>query len=584
MLHNARVSVSVLVLSNCIRIVCPFYTKSLLGSTKGVDFLSEPSDLKCRRGVIIRGRCLTKYQAVEVNLTHCDRKESIEQRGQIRLKYFQGKAFLRLGRYIYPSFISSFHFATNKMSETTIFRRNVISWSKGASFLLLLCLTLSSFTFLPAWPSQQGNAIITSAQLYSSSEINETSTSMMTSLGRDLLRPELILARNSPYGNQKGYRNTTLPDLTGPRVIAIDEIFSSLFCVTWDVQTDGWWTHHPEWEVSTENDTHFCFQPIENPEKVDQMLKLYAIQFQSECSTTATRNDSGIFKEMISSGWAADWMEVIDGLQYALEKSVPFSVFKRGQWHYAHDLESKVSACERKDPFCYFLNITICNNKEELQFTKGRQVRGRNRVSYDQPRFTWLYDYATRPQQWLRREIYAYIRDKAGIRLVQPCTVLHVRRADVVLHNRHSRRYHAIKEYVDAANSSAVASRTNFFLLTDDQNAIEEARSEYPNCNWMYFDRPRYRGAEGGFEKQLPSKDPKSEVSVLLSTLKMVKTCNTLIHSTSGLADLIRSQMVGANYINIDSGKDYINNRLNKATVNVSRSFSASANGTNTHS
>lgn len=487
-----------------------------------------------------------------------------------------------LGTFISLLSISTFHFATNKMS----IRRNEITWYKGASFLLLLCLTLSSFTFLPAWPFQQDGTVIASAQQYFSSvinEINETHILKNTTLGRDLLRPELQLESSSLYGNQKGFSNTTLPDLTDPRIMAIDETYSSQFCVTWDVQTDGWWTHHPEWEVSTENDTHFCFQPIENPEKLNQMQRLYAIQFQSECSMTATRNNTGIYKEMISSGWAADWMEVVDGLQYALENSLPFSVFKRGQWHYAHDLDSKVSACERKDPFCYFLNITNCNDKEELRLTRGRQVRENNQVSYDQPRFTWLYDYATRPQQWLRREIYEYIRDKAGMRLVQPCTVLHVRRADVVLHNRHSRRYHAIKEYVDAANASAVANHTNFFLLTDDQNAVEEARSEYPNCNWMYFDRPRYRGAEGGFEKQLPSKDPKSEVIVLLSTLTLVKTCNTLIHSTSGLSNLIRSQMVGASYVNIDRGKVDIKNRWNKATVNVSRSFYAPANGNNTH-
>ena len=34
---------------------------------------------------------------------------------------------------------------------------------------------------------------------------------------------------------------------------------SENFCVPWDVNTDDWWTHHPKWRVTHENDTHTCF-------------------------------------------------------------------------------------------------------------------------------------------------------------------------------------------------------------------------------------------------------------------------------------------------------------------------------------
>jgi len=35
-------------------------------------------------------------------------------------------------------------------------------------------------------------------------------------------------------------------------------------CFPWTVDTDRWWTHHPEYEVSLQNETHFCYSRIEN--------------------------------------------------------------------------------------------------------------------------------------------------------------------------------------------------------------------------------------------------------------------------------------------------------------------------------
>jgi len=78
--------------------------------------------------------------------------------------------------------------------------------------------------------------------------------------------------------------------------------------------------------------------------------------------------------------------------------------------------------------------------------------------------------------------------------LIQP------RRGDVVLHGGSlKRRYHPIAEYMEASDTI----RKSVYLLTDDKNAINEAKVEFPNTNWMFLDRPRYRAAEGGWEKQV---------------------------------------------------------------------------------
>ena len=60
-----------------------------------------------------------------------------------------------------------------------------------------------------------------------------------------------------------------------------------------------------------------------------------------------------------------------------------------------------------------------------------------------------LFSYVTRPQQWLRRAVYEYVT-KSAPRLEPPCAVVHVRRADVVLHGEYARRYYALHEYVTA--------------------------------------------------------------------------------------------------------------------------------------
>jgi len=115
-------------------------------------------------------------------------------------------------------------------------------------------------------------------------------------------------------------------------------------------------------------------------------------------------------------------------------------------------------------------------------------------------------------------------------------------------------------------------------LLTDDENAVGEALHEFPNHSWVYINRTRYKGAEGGWENHIPSNDPKQEVVVLLSALKLARKCEKMVHSKSNLADLIYSEMEaaqpGVTRINLDQGKGLaVHNEENVHSVNISKTY-----------
>jgi hypothetical protein len=113
----------------------------------------------------------------------------------------------------------------------------------------------------------------------------------------------------------------------------------------------------------------------------------------------------------------------------------------------------------------------------------------------------------------------------------------------VVLHKEWARRYYAIDEYVNAAKQQIT---NTIFLLTDDDNAVQEARAKFPGHNWVVVDRPRYKGKEGGWENHIPSDDPKQEVIVLMAIFRKVQLCDVFVHTRSNLADYITGAMLSS--------------------------------------
>jgi hypothetical protein len=151
--------------------------------------------------------------------------------------------------------------------------------------------------------------------------------------------------------------------------------------------------------------------------------------------------------------------------------------------------------------------------------------------------------------------VYKFVQNQT---LVQPCTVLHVRRGDVLIRKKKARSYHAIAEYINTS-SVKVPIHPNILLLSDDNNAIGEATALFPEYNWMFMNRPRFRGTEGGFEHHLPSSDPIFEMTVILATFQMVKQCQSYVHAHSGFSGWLSWEMKQANSSaqtwDIDQGK-----------------------------
>jgi hypothetical protein len=155
-----------------------------------------------------------------------------------------------------------------------------------------------------------------------------------------------------------------------------------------------------------------------------------------------------------------------------------------------------------------------------------------------EPTINWLVEYVTRIQSWLRKEVYQYYISR--IQLQTPCTVFHVRRSDIQGHGL--RKYHKIDEYIQALETKGKLHK-NILLLTDDQNAIDEAESVFPNYNWAYFNRTRFRGNEGGWENHIPSRDPKLEVLVILSTFRAVRECDSIAMTHGNFAKNLVMEM-----------------------------------------
>jgi hypothetical protein len=332
------------------------------------------------------------------------------------------------------------------------------------------------------------------------------------------------------------------------------------FCVEWHIDTDEWWTHQPDWIVTGENDTHYCLGPIlDNPEKAQFFRDLYRNQFQNDCSRTHTRM-------MINQGWGSDLHGVFEGLAYGLELQRPIQFWlSYGPWIYTVGPQATINgtrrfingqvgqqkpACRSFNMECYFLPLSNCvpgGPYEETGIPEN--------YYFNTPVAGWFLEYATRAKTVLRHRIFRYLADRrTAPAIVTPCTILHVRRADVVLNQEVShdiRRYYPIADYINNANVAIPgALHHNILLLTDDHNAIAEAEDQFPQYHWMYLNRTRHRGAEGGFENQIPSGDPVQEVVSLLAELDMARRCTSLVHTSSSFSNYLWAMLLNVHGVN----------------------------------
>lgn len=316
---------------------------------------------------------------------------------------------------------------------------------------------------------------------------------------------------------------------------------SEQYCFDWNsTNSDDWWTGHPTFEATTINEKELCFTQMKDSKKSAFFQQLHDIQYNaSNCNNVVT-------KYMWSSGFSADFGNVADGLAYAIQAQRPFQItLKPGlKWHYAsfklQYRKDRDSVCASSDMYCYFLPLGIC--QPGAYDDKGGAIADRH---YYLNNLSWLREYATRPQQWLRHSVMTYISTAmAGMpNTDQQCAALHVRRADVVLHGNKSRKYFPIATYLERLLEK-FPNVKDILLFTDDGNAIDEIHEFHPEYNWMYLKKKRHRGSEGGWENQIQSDSPAQEVIALLAVFEIAQKCDVLVHTNSGFSNMIYDSMI----------------------------------------
>ena len=313
---------------------------------------------------------------------------------------------------------------------------------------------------------------------------------------------------------------------------AAENVTENSFCLSWQVNCDLWWTHHPDWEILKEHIGGYCFQIIPDKELRESLLDLYHHQFFGNCKNVLT-------PATWSAGWNADLGQLESTLWGAYKvEGIQWQISTK-PWHYAApdhtgrerlDGKPQKTACDLMNFYCYFLKAGSC--KMQSKETKRLDRKHRLDSTPIKPNREVTRRYLVRPQTWMRLKVFELMQKQ---NIAMPCTTIHVRRGDVIVLKRQARKYHSMAEYLNATSDI----ESNILLLTDDQNAIGEAKSLHPKYNWMFLNRPRYQGASGGFERHLPSGDPSFEMTVLLATFQLVQKCSSLIHSASGFSSVL---------------------------------------------
>jgi hypothetical protein len=316
---------------------------------------------------------------------------------------------------------------------------------------------------------------------------------------------------------------------------------------------------------------------------------------------------------MWSDGFASDVRNVLDGLVEAYQSSVGFT-YDATPWHYvtlqdgSHEPPDPYCTTAARHPgappdrtmSCYFLDLSDCPGRHAVLSSTPKRDDGLeggdggNYYGHRPPSFVkskLLLQYALRPRQWIRKRVYHHrqsiqnqlframraARDASTAAtsfgtavttsestslgtsaakrslIVEDggCTVVHVRRGDVALGNSRStsrRKYRPLSDYLRHVRTRTV------MLLTDDANVLENEAPKFSNFTFVSWNRTRYRGEEGGWEEHLPSRDPVLEMTVLVATLELVRSCRALVHTASNFGQLLYAQMhPNVRRVNLDS-------------------------------
>lgn len=302
-------------------------------------------------------------------------------------------------------------------------------------------------------------------------------------------------------------------------------------CGIWNVNADEWWLHHPHYEVSLENQTHFCFTPIQNQIKVNFLQQLHEVQWNSDCTEVEKSVD-------MNSGYGAGISWLLYSFWHAYSNQKPFQICHTNRrWLYSSANESSWGYCKDESQLCYYLPISPCDRNETV---RGMHKDKRPQGKVEEQQAIWMRQYMLRPQQFFRQKQYK-MRQKLNVPVGAKCTTMHVRRGDAGFARKPYRRYAAVSEYIEKGK---IQPGDNIVLLTDDSSTITEIKRYHPEYNWYYYDRPRNQNIVGGFDGHIPSGDEAFELLVIESELKLAQSCDKFVYGHSGFMKQLVKAMV----------------------------------------
>ncbi|CAB9526019.1 expressed unknown protein [Seminavis robusta] len=314
-------------------------------------------------------------------------------------------------------------------------------------------------------------------------------------------------------------------------------------CSPWAISLDEWWQDHPDWDVSTENDTHTCFRPIADPLRASFLRQVHALQFDnntSTCGKAAIRKvqDMGFAALMLFHINNAFWSAFRQGRRFQV--ALPYQGFR---WLYVPTSKSSWAHCPTQNQECYFLPISNC--PEPLEGDRDDKPKKKHifhEVFHNDTlaeQNMWLSHYTMRPRQVLRHRLYQFLQSSNVPVAPTPCVWLHVRRGDSMTERNYIRNYYRLEEYL---RRGKVSPTDNILLLTDDQTTLEEARVLHSNYHFHYWNRTRVRGPVEN-NAHIPSGDPSLEVLYILAERKLASRCQKGVHGNSNMATLFRNAM-----------------------------------------
>jgi hypothetical protein len=295
-----------------------------------------------------------------------------------------------------------------------------------------------------------------------------------------------------------------------------------------------------------ENDTHYCFEPVQNPEKAAFLRHLH--QHQEWDNPNCTNVERSV---EVNSGFGASTTWLQKAFWHALRKSnKPFQIIHNYRtWLYATANSTSWAYCDTQDSRCYYLPIQPCNRTDMGNGMEHRELgapRAANAPLVDRKQYLWMAQYLFRRRQHFRKQLYDFRHEHRLDEILDlpSCVTMHVRRGDAGIPRPPFRRYAPVQEYLDALGSSLKQNDT-IFLLTDDQSTIEEVQKYHmdKNINWRYLKRPRVQNIQGGFDGHIPSGDPAFEMLVLDTELTVASHCDRIVYGNSGFVGGMLNKM-----------------------------------------